>query len=254
MLAESKRLENEINNLNREIKKLPEGKLVCTKNDTTFKWYVSIDNQLEYIPKKKRAYAEKLAVKRHLLTELDKLSKELQAIKYYLKHSPKELYDVSSQLLFRPGYRDLLLPYFTPTNQIIDKWMNEPYEQNPKYPEQLTIKTTSGKMVRSKSEAFIDMMLYANKIPFRYECALDLGGTTYYPDFTIMHPKSGEIFYWEHFGMMDDPIYAGQAFSKLHTYSRYGIIPSINLITTYETGDNPLDLDAVQKIIEQYFL
>lgn len=254
MLAESKRLENEINKLNKEIKKLPEGKFVCTKNGNSFKWFVSINNQLEYIPKKKKAYAEKLAIKRHFMSELDKFSKELRAIKYYLKHSSNDLYDSNSQLLFRPGYRDLLLPYFTPKNEVIEKWMNEPYEQNQKYPEQLTIKTTSGKMVRSKSEAFIDMMLYANKIPFRYECALDLGGTTYYPDYTIMHPRSGEIFYWEHFGMMDDSIYAGQAFSKLHTYSRYGIIPSINLITTYETGDNPLDLDAVQKIIEQYFV
>lgn len=109
-------------------------------------------------------------------------------------------------------------------------------------------------MVRSKSEAFIDMLLHANKIPFRYECALTLGSITYYPDFTIMHPKTGEIFYWEHFGMMDDPAYAGKAFSKLHNYSKHGIIPSINLITTYETQDHPLDLDTVHRLVEQYFL
>ena len=103
MLAESKRLEKEINKLNSEIKNLPEGKLVCTKNGNSFKWYVSINKQLTYILKKNKSYA-------------------------------------------------------------------------------------------------------------------------------------------------------GKTFSKLHTYSKYGIIPTINLITTYETGDNPLDLDAVQKNIEQYFL
>lgn len=254
MLAESKRLEKEINKLNKEIKKLPEGKLVCTKNDNSFKWYVSINNQLTYIPKKKRDYAQKLAIRRYYVAQLEILSAQLRAVKYYLQHSSKDLYDTDSQLLYRPGYRDLLLPYFTPAEDTMNKWMSESYEQNPKHPEQLSIKTNSGNMVRSKSEAFIDMLLYANKIPFRYECALNLGGTTYYPDYTIMHPKTGAIFYWEHFGMMDDAIYAGKAFSKLHTYSRHGIIPSINLITTYETGDNPLDLDAVQKIIEQYFL
>ncbi|MBP3621101.1 MAG: ATPase [Lachnospiraceae bacterium] len=254
MLAESKRLEKEINKLNSEIKNLPEGKLVCTKNDNSFKWYVSINKQLTYIPKKKRNYAQKLAIRRYYVAQLENLSAELRAVKYYLQHSPKDLYDADSQLLYRPGYRDLLLPYFTPIEDTTSKWMTESYEQNPNHPEQLNIKTTSGKMVRSKSEAFIDMLLYTNKIPFRYECALTLGDTTYYPDYTIMHPKTGEIFYWEHFGMMDDPIYAGKTFSKLHTYSKYGIIPTINLITTYETGDNPLDLDAVQKIIEQYFL
>ena len=254
MLAESKRLEKEINKLNREIKKLPEGKLVCTKNGTSFKWYVSINNQLEYIPKKNRAYAEKLALRRHLLSELDNLSKELRAIKYYLKHSSNNSYNADYKLLFKPGYRNLLLPYFTPKSEVIENWINEPYEQNPNHPEQINIKTTSGRMVRSKSEAFIDMLLYTNKIPFRYECALTLGDTTYYPDYTVMHPKTGEIFYWEHFGMMDDPVYAGKAFSKLHTYSKYGIIQTINLITTCETSDNPLDLDTVQKIIEQYFL
>ena len=254
MLAESKRLKKEINKLNKEISKLPEGKLICTKNGTSFKWYVSINKQLTYIPKKRRNYAQKLAIRRYYVTQLENLSAELRAVKYYLQHSPKDIYDADSQLLYRPGYIELLLPYFTPVEDTMNKWMTESYEQNPKHPEQLSIKTTSGKMVRSKSEAFIDMLLYTNKIPFRYECALNLGGTTYYPDYTIMHPRTGELFYWEHFGMMDDPVYAGKTFSKLHTYSKYSIIPTINLITTYETEDNPLDLDTVQKIIEQYFL
>ena len=35
-------------------------------------------------------------------------------------------------------------------------------------------------------------------IPFRYECALTLGNTTVYPDFTIMHPNTGELIYREH--------------------------------------------------------
>ena len=79
-----------------------------------------------------------------------------------------------------------------------------PYEKNPKYPEHLIHKTVSGIYVRSKSESMIALQLYTEKIPFRYECALQLGETTLYPDFTILHPKTGEIFYWEHFGMMDE--------------------------------------------------
>ena len=98
------------------------------------------------------------------------------------------------------------------------------------------------------------MLLYINKIPFRYECALHLGETTLFPDFTIRHPKTGNVYYWEHFGLMDNPAYSQNAYSKLQLYTSHGIIPSIQLITTYETKDNPLSTDIVEKIIAYYFL
>ena len=100
----------------------------------------------------------------------------------------------------------------------------------------------------------IDTLLYLNKIPFRYECALHLGNTTIYPDFTILHPHTGKIYYWEHFGMMDDANYAKNTCFKLQTYTTHGIIPSINLITTYETKEHPLSSDFIEKIIQHYFL
>jgi len=60
------------------------------------------------------------------------------------------------------------------------------------------------------------MILYADNIPFRYECALQLDNITIYPDFTIRHPQTGETIYWEHFGRMDKDDYSKNAFSKLH--------------------------------------
>lgn len=153
-----------------------------------------------------------------------------------------------------PEFRDLLSPFFEPLSQELSHWMKAPYEQNPLHPEQLIHKTGSGHLVRSKSEAIIGMLLHINRIPFRYECSLQLGETTVFPDFTIRHPQTGEKYYWEHFGMMDDPIYCKNAISKLHLYAIHGIIPSIRLLTTYETRENPLSPDSVEKQIEQYFL
>ena len=49
------------------------------------------------------------------------------------------------------------------------------------------------KMLRSKSEAIIDRMLYQNKIPFHYEEKLVLDGIILYPDFVIRH-LYGTIF------------------------------------------------------------
>lgn len=132
--------------------------------------------------------------------------------------------------------------------------MNSSYQKNPNYPEQLIHKSISGNLVRSKSEAFIDMVLHINKIPFRYECALQLGEITIFPDFTIRHPVTGETYYWEHFGLMDQASYIQKTFSKLELYASHGIIPSVNLLTTYETKENPLSMDMIEKIVHHYFL
>ncbi|MBE5954624.1 MAG: ATPase [Lachnospiraceae bacterium] len=253
MLAEYNRLEKEIEKLNKKISQLPNGCLICAKNGSFIKWYVSENQKPVYLPKKHKNMAQKLAMKRYYTELLTTLKREQDAIYRYLDHHQDNSNNSASQLLSQPGYKELLSPLFMPTSHKLTEWMLEPYDKNPKHPEQLSIKTNSGNMVRSKSEAFIDMLLHANKIPFKYECALTLGSTVFYPDFTIMHPKTGEIFYWEHFGMMDDPVYAGKAYSKLQKFSKHGIIPSINLITTYETQEHPLDLDTVQKLIEQYF-
>ena len=109
-------------------------------------------------------------------------------------------------------------------------------------------------MVRSKSEVIIDMLLHTHKIPFRYEAPLHLDTITIYPDFTIRHPETGEFFYWEHFGLADQPEYRQNMLSKLDLYTSHGIIPNINLITTYETKNHPLSMEFVQKTVEYYFL
>lgn len=152
-----------------------------------------------------------------------------------------------------PEYRELLKDYFKPVDEAMEQWSNEPYEKNPKYPEDLIHQSTSGNYVRSKSESLIDTMLYMKGIPFRYECALELGDTIIYPDFTIRHPKTGKLYYWEHFGRMDKTDYAQNAFSKQRLYAAHGIIPSHQLITTYETKEKPLSSSEIEKVIEYYF-
>ena len=95
--------------------------------------------------------------------------------------------------------------------------------------------------------------LHTNHIPYRYEAALQLNEFTVYPDFTILHPVSNKLFYWEHFGMMDKSPYCDAACNKLKTYCYNGIFPSMQLITTYETSKYPISSDQVQQIITQYF-
>ena len=135
----------------------------------------------------------------------------------------------------------------------LNQWMNADFEYNIKYPEQRIHKSASGLMVRSKSEALIATLLSHNRIPFRYECALCLGETTLHPDFTLRHPKTGAFYYWEHFGLMDFPSYRKNVFSKLQLYTAHNIIPSIQLITTYETSEHPFDSAYAEQLIHYYF-
>lgn len=252
--AENKRLEKEILSLQKQIRNYPDGTLICSKNGKYSKWYKSDGSKLSYITKKEKSTAEELAIKKYYTSLLEDLLYEQKAIASYLKHYDPDHEKAKYLLSDTSGYNELLAPHFKLFSKEILQWINSPYERSINYPEQLIQKCLSGNTVRSKSEAIIDMALFINKIPFRYECALVLGDTTFFPDFTVRHPKTGKLFYWEHFGMMDDLSYSKSTFSKLQTFSSYGIIPSVNLITTFETKNHPLDAQMVEKIIQHYFL
>lgn len=254
MLAESQRLDNEISLLQKQLKTFPPGKLICTRNQNRFKWYQSDGHNYVYIPKKNRSLAEKLAIKKYLSSKLDDLVAEKKSIQFYLRHHRSDTNKTERLLTEESEFKNLLSSYFTPLSKELSDWAHANFPCNPKYPEQLIHKSSSENLLRSKSEAMIDLLLHTNRIPFRYECALQLGEITIYPDFTIRHPKTGKFYYWEHFGMMDHPTYSKKVASKLDLYISYGIIPSIHLITTYETQNNPLSIEVIGKLISHYFL
>ena len=65
MCLESKRLEEQIKSLQSQIESFPEGKIICTPNGNTYKWYRSDGHKSVYIPKSERKLAEQLAVKKY---------------------------------------------------------------------------------------------------------------------------------------------------------------------------------------------
>lgn len=253
LLEECKSITDELTTIQKKIQSFPKGKLICARNDSRCKWYQSDGHNKAYIPKKNRALAEQLAAKRYYILRAEALRRKKNAINAYLRHYPS--ISPEEQLLAdSPYYHELLAPYFKLPDQILQDWVNSPYDTNPKYTEYLIHKTVSGHLVRSKSEALIDTLLYTSHIPFRYECALNLNGITVYPDFTILHPQTKQLYYWEHFGQMDDSSYSKQVPSKLQLYISAGIIPDIQLITTYETQKHPLTAEYIEHIVKYHFL
>lgn len=254
ILHKRQQLEEQVQDIQSQLKSLPEGKLVCCHTGPYCKWYNYLPNKRIYIPKKQQPLAEKLALKKYLLLLFKEVSHEKKALELYLKHHSSKPSESLQLLTENSEFQHLLAPFFKPISEKCAEWLAESYEKNTKYPEFLIHKSISGNLLRSKSEALIDMLLFTNKIPFRYECALHLNDLTFFPDFTILHPKTGQIYYWEHFGMMDNPGYSQKTFEKLQVYAQYGLLPFHQLITTFETKDTPLNTDTVQNIIQNIFL
>lgn len=159
----------------------------------------------------------------------------------------------ADNLLCNKVYTDLLATYNLNESNIVKDWCSENFSKSNYHPEKLIFKSPSGNHVRSKSEFFIDQALFLNQIPFRYECKLTLNDYEIYPDFTIMHPLTHKIYYWEHFGMMDNPSYSQNAFSKMNLYNSNGIIPGIDLIMSFESKNNPFTYEKAEAIINQHF-
>ena len=254
MLKKHQLLEKQIEILEQQIAVLPEGKLIYTTNGKYDKWYQSDGHAKQYIPKENHMLAQNLALKKLLLLQLETLQREKLAVTSYLRHSNPNPHQKEISYINSLAYQKLVAPYHKLYNEEQEIWMSAPYSQNPVHPENLIHKTVSGNRVRSKSEAMIDTILCKYQIPFRYEALLDLGNVKYYPDFTILHPTTNEIIYWENFGMMDNPAYAQSTSEKLTNYISHGILPSHQLICTYETKEHPLSFDLVEKMVEHYLL
>ena len=250
-------LQKQIKQLKSQIAKLPDASFFCIKDDKRVKWFMTDKNGTHYIPKSNRKLAEELAYKRYLSSKLKEFQSEQNALQTYLKkHSLS--YGSADQMLSPENiYSELLSSHFAPrfsNTENSSRWESIPYETNPSHPENLIHPINLGFSVRSKSEAMIAMALHFNCVPFRYECALHLNDIVIYPDFTILHPITGKILYWEHFGMIDKASYQTTYLSKLKHYLANGIYPSIDLITTYESSEIPFSLEKINQVLNIYNL
>ncbi|MBR5281014.1 MAG: hypothetical protein IKU26_08630 [Clostridia bacterium] len=229
----------------------PEGELYCTKNRAWTKWYVRLEGKIIYLPKEERDLAYALADKK-LLTALESdLQYDLNEVNQYLQHHQDNPQKAKKLLTVQSTYaelfdRDDLFNY-------LSEWSNKHYETNVSHMESKIHTAPGNLLVRSKAEAMIATLLTEHQIPFRYECALQFDKRIIYPDFTLRHPKTGEFFYWEHFGKMEDPEYQKNAFDKMQLYAQNGIQPHIQLIITAETSAKPLTTHTIQCRIQEFF-
>ncbi len=238
--------------MEKEIASLPEGKLIYTKNGDYYKWFISNGKNPIYLSKGRRELAEQLVYRNYCMKSVNDIEMKLCALQQCLM-TIQEI-EACSQLTLDCSTEEgkLLNRYFHNHSKESKYWLEEDCEYSTNYPEHLIHNTLDGHVVRSKSEVMIANALYQNKIPYKYECGIYLDDVQYFPDFTLFHEAKKEKIYWEHFGMMDKPSYCEKAYNKLRIYGKHGIIPSINLIATYETQEHPLDSMKIQQMIDEY--
>jgi hypothetical protein len=122
-------------------------------------------------------------------------------------------------------------------------------------------RTARGELVRSISEVVVADALYAEGIDYRYEEALrGADGVERYPDFTAEDSATGITVYWEHLGMLSDPIYVRRWERKLGWYKAMGLEPNglenskgERLITSQNRHDGAIDSANIRQQARDVF-
>lgn len=207
----------------------------------------------KYIKKQDISLAKALAQKHYYLTVRPVLEKNLNELNRFLKsYKLNELDDIYDSLC--DERKRIVVPISMSVKEKIMQWENEAYEKNMMFPENLRYETEQGNFVRSKSEVIIANILYQNRnhVLYKYERPLEIiekGRTKIiYPDFTILNINTGKIMYWEHAGLLDNSYYASEFVKKINNYIENGLFPGKDIIITFESQVNGLDIGVVKKL------
>lgn len=270
LLQEEKNLAKLIEQAEHFLKKAPRGSLRISRSNDTDQYYWRTDPKDTigtYIKKGNEKLIQDLAQKEYaqkiLITAKEKLDKI------------KELLDVYKLDKIMTTYSNLPLakqkvitPYILPDKDYIEFWQQKKYNEKQQLTKQPAfiekansvnddsiIITEKGEIVRSKSEKILADKFKLMNIPYVYELPLYLDGYGYIkPDFTMLNVRTRNVYYWEHLGLMDNAEYCEKAIKKIELFERNGIFPGDQLILTYETEKHPLNMKAVDQLIEHYLL
>ena len=125
----------------------------------------------------------------------------------------------------------------------------------------LVHRTARGEAVRSKSEVIIANALHYKGVDYLYEQPLVADdGSVRWPDFTIEDEEAGEVFYWEHLGMLHTARYRRKWERKLEWYASNGVLPreegggpAGTLVTSRDSASGHLDSQEIDMLVASMF-
>lgn len=132
------------------------------------------------------------------------------------------------------------------------KQMEKQKEKHPApHPENLTIPTNDGTLVRSKSEALIYNLLLLMNLTFVYEAPLILSdGSVVHPDFTILRDDT-RLLYIEHDGAFKNQKKANGTAWKMWKYYNEGMSFYEDILFTFDEPSGGVDILKIRRLIEQ---
>lgn len=205
-----------------------------------------------YIPRAQRDLARQLALKKYYTAKERDLREEYAALSAFARCFRTKGQRTEQLLRKYPEVYALIKDEVNDRNVRARRWSEEAYIGKKNYADELIHETVSRQKVRSKSEVLIANELYYAGIPYRYECQQIIGGVSFYPDFTILNPRTGKVLIWEHFGLATKREYMSDAVHKLAHYAENGLVHGRNFIMTYESERVPLNVSTVRLMIDTY--
>ncbi len=250
-----------IDQLQERMKKYPKGSLRVAQNKDGNAYYHCYDaiedgkckRNAVYIRKQDMSLAKALAQKSYdkkVLRWAAQCHEHLNALlEIYQDHALDKFYEEMSE-----ARKQLVTPIEESRQGMLARWNQMQYEGKGFAEDAPQIFTEKGERVRSKSEKILADKFLMKGIPYKYECPLKLNGYgTIYPDFTLLNVHSGALYYWEHFGMMDNAEYVEKAMKKIETYAQNGVFAGKQLLLTFETKKNGLNIHTVEALLQEYF-
>lgn len=234
-----------------------EGVLVTKSRKDTFEFYHQVNNgktiTRNYINKENIMLAKNLAQKQYFNKVSTLLSKRIKQI----EQLTESFRDIEIDQIYEnlsSARKELVEPIVPTLEQKLEEWRKKPYKGKGFKAGEAEIYTNKRERVRSKSEKILADQFSLHGIEYKYECPLVFeNGYTIYPDFTIFNTITGEEMYWEHFGMMDNPLYQKSVSHKIDIYSKNGIVLGKQLIATFESSDRIPSHEQISNLINFYF-
>jgi len=194
-----------------------------------------------------------LADKRYCEAFAKAVRSDIDALNHFTDaYQPEQKYLAYSDI--PAEIRELVNPITRSPEERCRLWQQEPF-QKLDIPIESDYVSKDGLRVRSRAEYMICDIIAQCGLTKHYEqrLRLNINGTMHdiYPDFTIMHPKTCELYYLEFFGMMDDPEYAKSAFEKIQMYQSAGL--GARLIAIFDSKAVPFKSTTVEALLKAFF-
>lgn len=246
-------------NIESKLIKFPEGRLGIRNSGGKPRFFQIIGNKKsglteKYLSEKYFPLAKTLAQKEYYFKVLKYIEQRLKNIEKINKLSDNEdLIDIYNNL--SPVRKSLVTPIEPTWEEQVDAWYKKNYEKPDSKYDNLKLATKNGEFVRSKTERFMADFFFDNGIKYKYEKIIYLEG--YGPassDFTFLSPYTKEEIYWEHFGMVDNPEYALNMVKKINAYQINSYVIGKNLIVTFESSKEVLNLNIVKSLVNEHLI